>query len=76
MSLIEQEMSTDRWIKIPEEVRDIYRLWRPSPLYRARSTETLISQLMTIISQEKWWIREILTRLFVSRSQDCQKYDV
>ncbi len=39
MSLIEQEMSTDRWIKIPEEVRDIYRLWRPSPLYRARRLE-------------------------------------
>jgi len=27
-------MSTERWIDIPEEVRDIYRLWRPTPLYR------------------------------------------
>jgi tryptophan synthase beta chain len=39
MGLIEQEVSTERWIKIPEEVRDIYRLWRPSPLYRARRLE-------------------------------------
>lgn len=35
MALIEQEMSTERWIDIPEEVWDIYRLWRPTPLYRA-----------------------------------------
>ena len=39
MSLIKQEMSTDRWIKIPDEVRDIYTLWRPSPLYRAMRLE-------------------------------------
>ncbi len=37
--LIKQEMSPDRWIDIPEEVRDIYRIWRPSPLYRARRLE-------------------------------------
>lgn len=35
MELIKQEVSTERWIQIPEEVRDIYRLWRPTPLYRA-----------------------------------------
>lgn len=35
MELIKQEMSADRYIGIPEEVRDILRLWRPSPLYRA-----------------------------------------
>jgi len=39
MSLIEQEMSTSRWIDIPDEVREIYKLWRPSPLYRARRLE-------------------------------------
>jgi tryptophan synthase beta chain len=39
MSLIRQEVSTDRYIPIPPEVRDIYRLWRPSPLYRARRLE-------------------------------------
>ena len=38
-ALIKQEMSTDRWIDIPEEVRDIYRLWRPTPLYRAAALE-------------------------------------
>ena len=35
MGLIEQEVSQERWIPIPDEVLDIYRLWRPSPLYRA-----------------------------------------
>ncbi|MDR1799644.1 MAG: TrpB-like pyridoxal phosphate-dependent enzyme [Bifidobacteriaceae bacterium] len=35
MGLIEQEASAERWIEIPEPVREIYRLWRPSPLYRA-----------------------------------------
>ena len=35
MSLIEQEMSTERYIEIPEEVREIYKLWRPTPLIRA-----------------------------------------
>lgn len=35
MDLILQEVSQERWIPIPEEILDIYRLWRPSPLYRA-----------------------------------------
>ncbi len=39
MDLIAQEVSQERWIKIPEEVRDIYRLWRPSPLFRAHRLE-------------------------------------
>ena len=39
MALIGQEMSRDRWIDIPGEVMDIYKLWRPSPLYRARRLE-------------------------------------
>jgi tryptophan synthase beta chain len=42
MELIKQEVSTDRWIEIPDEVRDIYRQWRPSPLYRARGLEKLL----------------------------------
>ncbi|HZY01931.1 MAG TPA: TrpB-like pyridoxal phosphate-dependent enzyme [Anaeromyxobacteraceae bacterium] len=37
--LLEQEMSAERWIKIPDEIRQIYSLWRPSPLYRARRLE-------------------------------------
>src|SRR6476659_697701 len=39
MSLIEQEVSTEPEIAIPEEVRDVYRLWRPTPLLRARRLE-------------------------------------
>jgi tryptophan synthase beta chain len=39
MELIKQEVSEERWIEIPDEVRDVYRLWRPSPLYRARRLE-------------------------------------
>src|SRR5512138_2750321 len=35
MGLIEQEVSQQRWVKIPDEVREIYRLWRPAPLHRA-----------------------------------------
>jgi len=39
MELIQQENSQERWIDIPEEVREMYRQWRPSPLYRARALE-------------------------------------
>ncbi len=39
MGLIEQEASRERWIEIPDAVQDIYRLWRPSPLHRARRLE-------------------------------------
>jgi tryptophan synthase beta chain len=39
MGLIMQEMSPDRWIEIPEPVREIYGLWRPTPLLRARRLE-------------------------------------
>jgi tryptophan synthase beta chain len=39
MAIIQQEVSTERWIDIPEPVRDVFRLWRPSPLYRARRLE-------------------------------------
>jgi tryptophan synthase beta chain len=39
MALIEQEVSAERWIDIPEEVLDIYTLWRPAPLFRAHRLE-------------------------------------
>ncbi|MDI6796673.1 MAG: TrpB-like pyridoxal phosphate-dependent enzyme [Desulfatibacillaceae bacterium] len=39
MNLIEQEVSTDQWIDIPEKVLSIYRQWRPSPLVRAEALE-------------------------------------
>lgn len=39
MRLLGDAMSQDRWIEIPEPVREIYKLWRPSPLIRARRLE-------------------------------------
>ena len=39
MALIAQEVSTDQWIDIPGPVLDVYRLWRPSPLFRATRLE-------------------------------------
>ena len=39
MGLIMQEVSTEREIEIPEPVREIYKQWRPSPLFRARRLE-------------------------------------
>ncbi|MBA3248771.1 MAG: TrpB-like pyridoxal phosphate-dependent enzyme, partial [Geodermatophilaceae bacterium] len=39
MALIAQEVTTDSYVEIPGEVLDIYRLWRPSPLYRAHRLE-------------------------------------
>ena len=42
MELIGQEVSTDAEIAIPDEVLDIYRLWRPTPLYRAHRLEAAL----------------------------------
>ncbi|MFP4469798.1 MAG: TrpB-like pyridoxal phosphate-dependent enzyme [Bacteroidales bacterium] len=42
MELIKQEVSMERFIEIPEEVQDIYKIWRPSPLIRARNLEKLL----------------------------------
>ena len=39
MGLIEQEVSTEPEIEIPDEVREIYKLWRPTPLHRAHRLE-------------------------------------
>ena len=39
MAVIAQEVTSERWIEIPEPVREVYRLWRPSPLVRARRLE-------------------------------------
>jgi tryptophan synthase beta chain len=38
-AVIAQEMTTERWVEIPEPVREVYRLWRPAPLIRARRLE-------------------------------------
>jgi tryptophan synthase beta chain len=40
--LLEQEMSAERWIKIPDEVREIYKLWRVTPLIRATRLEQFL----------------------------------
>jgi len=42
MELIKQEVSTERWIEIPDEVRDVYRLWRPTTLFRAHRLEKVL----------------------------------
>ncbi|MDP2725238.1 MAG: TrpB-like pyridoxal phosphate-dependent enzyme [Syntrophales bacterium] len=42
MNIIEQEVSQERWIDIPEPVLEKYLLWRPSPLYRAKNFEKLL----------------------------------
>jgi len=42
MGLIAQEVSQDSWIDIPEEILDIYSLWRPTPLYRANHLEEVL----------------------------------
>ncbi|MFG3442932.1 TrpB-like pyridoxal phosphate-dependent enzyme [Nonomuraea sp. NPDC047897] len=39
MELIEQEVSTERFVAVPQEVLDVYRMWRPTPLLRARRLE-------------------------------------
>ncbi|MCG7867266.1 MAG: TrpB-like pyridoxal-phosphate dependent enzyme [gamma proteobacterium symbiont of Stewartia floridana] len=42
-AIIEQEVSAERWIPIPEEVREVLTLWRPSPLYRAERLEQALN---------------------------------
>lgn len=42
-NLVRQEMSAERWVEIPEEVRDIYSLWRPTPLLRAVRLEKALN---------------------------------
>jgi len=42
MELIKQEVSKERFIEIPDEVREIYKLWRPTPMFRAHRLEKLL----------------------------------
>ncbi len=42
MELIKQEVSQEKWIEIPDEVRDVYKMWRPTPLFRAYNLEKLL----------------------------------
>lgn len=41
-ALIEQEMSAERYIDIPDEIREMYKQWRPTPLFRAKNLEKLL----------------------------------
>ena len=41
-NIIEQEVSRERWIKIPDEVRQAYTMWRPAPLFRAHRLEAAL----------------------------------
>ena len=43
MSLIMQEVSKERWIEIPDPVREVYKIWRPTPLYRAHRLEKALN---------------------------------
>jgi tryptophan synthase beta chain len=52
MDLILQEISTERHIEIPEEVREIYRLYRPTPLLRARRLREDTGYACTYLLQE------------------------
>lgn len=42
MELIKQEVSTEKWVAIPDEVREIYKIWRPTPMFRAYGLEKLL----------------------------------
>ena len=42
MELIKQEVTTEKWVEIPEAVRDVYKIWRPTPMYRAWRLEAAL----------------------------------
>lgn len=42
MELIKQEVTTDKWVEIPDEVRNLYSIWRPTPMFRAYGLEKAI----------------------------------
>ncbi|MEM7131483.1 MAG: TrpB-like pyridoxal phosphate-dependent enzyme [Chloroflexota bacterium] len=42
MELIKQEVSQEKWVEIPEQVRDVYAMWRPTPMFRAYNLEKVL----------------------------------
>ncbi len=42
MELIKQEVTSDTWVDIPDEVREVYKIWRPTPMFRAYGLEKLL----------------------------------
>ena len=64
MDLILQEVTTERFVDIPGEVQDVYRLWRPSPLYRAHRLEKAVGTPAKIYYKyERQVPQELLTTL-------------
>ena len=57
--IIGQEISQERWIDIPDEVREVYRIWRPSPLFRAtrlrKSAENTSKNLLQVRRRKPSW---------------------
>ena len=53
MELIKQEVTMDKYVDIPDEVRNIYSMWRPTPLYRAHNYLTLSRDLNKIEQKQK-----------------------
>ena len=53
MGLLEQEMSPNRWIDIPEEVLEVYQIWRPAPLVRAYKLEQALGTKAKIYDTRK-----------------------
>ena len=49
MGLIAQEVSTEQYIEIPDEVREILHLWRPTPLFRARRWEKKLDTVEVLV---------------------------
>ena len=42
MELIKQEVTTEKWVEIPDQVRDVYKIWRPTPMFRAYGLEAAL----------------------------------
>ncbi|MCK7538228.1 MAG: hypothetical protein MZV63_48380 [Marinilabiliales bacterium] len=62
MELIKQEVSAERYIDIPEEVLDLYRTYRPSPLFRARTLKRPWEQRAGSITSMREEIIQVPTR--------------
>jgi len=80
LGLILQEVSTDREIEIPEPVRDAYKLWRPTPLRRARSLERFLDTPARIFFKDEsvaptgsFKLNEAMAQAFYSQQAGAKK---
>ena len=53
MALVMQEVSTEREIEIPDPIRDVYKIWRPTPLRRARNLERMLDTPARILYKDE-----------------------